>query len=72
MRPFLLVPLAGLLAASGAAGAQSSITVAGIVDAGVRHVANDGASTFAVPGGNSGMTAGGASKGYELGVRHNF
>ena len=36
------------------------------------RIDNDGTSTFAVPGGNSGMTAGGASKGYELGVRHTF
>lgn len=33
---------------------------------------NAGSLTLAVPGGNSGMTAGGASKAYELGVRHNF
>lgn len=33
---------------------------------------NDGALTLAVPGGSPGMPAGGASKGYEAGIRHNF
>lgn len=36
------------------------------------RIDNDGVLTLAVPGGTSGMTSGGASKGYEIGVRHNF
>ncbi|MEK8053074.1 porin [Ideonella sp. DXS22W] len=36
------------------------------------RISNDGAATFTVPGGASGMTAGGRSTGYELGVRHTF
>lgn len=33
---------------------------------------NDGSLTLAIPGGNSGMPAGGSSKGFEAGIRHNF
>jgi predicted porin len=33
---------------------------------------NDGSLTLAIPGGNSGMPAGGSSKGYEAGIRHTF
>jgi len=33
---------------------------------------NEGAATFAVPGGPAGLAGGKSSKGYELGVRHNF
>jgi predicted porin len=36
------------------------------------RINNDGGLTLAVPGGSSGMTAGGASKGAEVGVRHTF
>lgn len=38
----------------------------------VSRINNDGVLTLAVPGGSSGMTAGGASKGFEVGVRHTF
>lgn len=38
----------------------------------VSRVDNDGAATYAVPGGPSGLAAGGASTGYEAGVRHTF
>lgn len=38
----------------------------------VSRISNDGALTLAVPGGVAGMPAGGASKAFELGVRHNF
>lgn len=33
---------------------------------------NDGKSTFTIPGGTSGITAGGNSRGIEFGVRHSF
>jgi predicted porin len=33
---------------------------------------NEGAATFSVPGGPAGLAGGKSSKGYELGVRHNF
>ena len=33
---------------------------------------NDGKSTFTIPGGTPGITAGGNSRGIELGVRHSF
>lgn len=36
------------------------------------QISNDGAATFVVPGGAAGLTAGGDSKGFEAGVRHNF
>lgn len=36
------------------------------------QVKNDGAATFAVPGGAAGLAGGGSSRGMELGVRHNF
>ena len=36
------------------------------------RIDNRGALTFAVPGGISGLAAGKASTGYELGMRHNF
>lgn len=36
------------------------------------RINNEGGLTLAVPGGSSGMTAGGASKGVEVGVRHTF
>ena len=36
------------------------------------RIGNDGAVALAVPGGTSGMAAGGTSRGVEVGVRHNF
>jgi len=36
------------------------------------RIANRAGATFAVPGGASGLSAGGASSGYEVGVRHSF
>lgn len=36
------------------------------------RVSNAGAATFTVPGGASGITAGGTSTGYEVGMRHTF
>lgn len=36
------------------------------------RVSNEGAATFTVPGGASGLRAGGVSTGYELGMRHTF
>lgn len=36
------------------------------------RVSNAGTATFAVPGGASGMTPGGTSTGYEVGMRHTF
>jgi len=36
------------------------------------RITNSGASVRVVPGGTSGMAAGGTSKGFEAGVRHNF
>lgn len=36
------------------------------------RIGNQGALTLAVPGGTSGMAAGGTSRGFEVGVRHNF
>lgn len=36
------------------------------------RISNKGATTLAVPGGTSGMAAGGTSRGFEIGVRHNF
>lgn len=39
----------------------------------VARISNDGAATFAIPGGSrSGMTAGGNSTGYEMGLKHSF
>lgn len=38
----------------------------------VSRISNDGAATFAISGGNTGITAGGKSTGYELGIRHAF
>ena len=40
--------------------------------ASLSQVSNQGAATFTVPGGATGITAGGQSRGYEVGVRHNF
>jgi predicted porin len=36
------------------------------------RISNSGVATFVVPGGNSGMAAGGDSWGVEAGMRHNF
>jgi predicted porin len=36
------------------------------------QISNDGAATFAVPGGPAGLAGGRASRGYEAGIRHNF
>jgi predicted porin len=36
------------------------------------RISNSGNATFVVPGGNSGMTAGGTSSGFEAGLRHSF
>ena len=36
------------------------------------RISNSGVATFTVPGGDSGMTAGGTSWGLEAGIRHNF
>ena len=36
------------------------------------RISNSGDATFVVPGGNSGITAGGTSWGIEAGIRHNF
>lgn len=36
------------------------------------RISNDGAATFVVPGGPSGMAGGGTSTGYEFGLRHSF
>lgn len=36
------------------------------------RMSNDGAATFQVPGGPSGLAGGKSSTGYELGMRHNF
>lgn len=36
------------------------------------HIRNEGAATFAVPGGHVGLAGWGTSTGYEFGVRHNF
>jgi predicted porin len=36
------------------------------------HIDNRGALAYAVPGGASGLLAGGSSRGMELGMRHNF
>jgi predicted porin len=33
---------------------------------------NDGAATFVIPGGPTGLPGGGTSKGYEIGMRHTF
>ena len=38
----------------------------------VSRLDNDGALTLAVPGGTAGMAAGGTSKAFEAGIRHNF
>jgi predicted porin len=38
----------------------------------VSVIKNKGAATYAVPGGASGMTGGGTSRGLEGGLRHNF
>lgn len=38
----------------------------------VSRINNEGVLTLAVPGGTSGMTPGGTSKGFEVGIRHNF
>lgn len=40
--------------------------------ASVSRVSNEGAASFTVPGGASGMRAGGVSTGCELGLRHSF
>ncbi len=62
-----LIALAALMAA-GVASAQSSVTVFGIVDAGVAHVSNKGTATVA---GNSvtGLTTGGGGGGSRIGFR---
>lgn len=36
------------------------------------RISNKGGATFAISGGNPGITAGGKSTGYELGLRHSF
>ncbi len=36
------------------------------------RISNKGGATFAISGGNPGITAGGKSSGYELGLRHSF
>lgn len=38
----------------------------------VSRISNDGAATFAIAGGNSGITPGGSSTGYEMGLKHSF
>lgn len=38
----------------------------------VSRISNKGGATFAIAGGNPGITAGGKSSGYELGMRHSF
>jgi predicted porin len=38
----------------------------------IARLSNDGALTLTIPGGSTGMAAGGSSKGYEAGLRHNF
>lgn len=36
------------------------------------RISNEGAATYVVPGGASGLAGGGSSRGVELGMRHNF
>ena len=36
------------------------------------RINNKGSAIFSVPGGSTGLTAGGTSRGYEAGIRHNF
>jgi len=38
----------------------------------VARIDNDGATTFVIPGGPAGLAGGRSSRGYEIGVRHNF
>lgn len=38
----------------------------------VSRISNDGAATFAISGGKTGITPGGNSTGYELGLKHSF
>jgi predicted porin len=40
--------------------------------ASLSRITNDGAATFVVPGGASGLAGGGASSGFEFGLRHSF
>jgi predicted porin len=64
--------LDGIDASQWAIGVDYNLSKRTALYATASRLSNDGALTIAIPGGNSGMPAGGSSKGYEAGMRHSF